>query len=601
MPKIQLSALATDMKGKSGGSVFARNKGGLYFRNNPKPVQKKSFQWEAQKAKFTALSTSWRALSNDERVAWEQAGVNYPGTDAWGNSYIPSGFQLYMRLNGTLKSYNLPLLSVPNAPGTWPENYQDIEWHSPTNNAFTPYKSASLTGNGAQNWYLYAKNYLQDVDIFGLTHMSMRFTISKNGAPFNPHGCVIRLNAMLDTSEQGMFSLISVDSNGRYILYVVYNYVNNLGGRISEVKQYDITTAYLSGQFHLTYYNDFKFVKDPKLPTTYSLNSRIYLDGFELLAISTRYNDGFENPYSSKAPGNGKPAKDISVMFKNKFTGTLRVGNYDKTSVRALNVSDIRFWDIQAMGISCPCEEGEECPENYECYRCECTLSYDGSVSFNDVKYRMIAHGYILGNESIMTPLNSFDKGIFPSYNTDTEIEMVFANDEDCCNGGSDCEDFSDQECRDCCCIYVGDSDWTTPRLDYTFTPLVFISSKGLVDTKFHLAVRITKPLGLGNSGFNAQYKTICTLPPWLTPIKKEARFVTPDNLNPIVIGDYTSDVSAPLRMYLKSVSDNTQIYLSFGIVNGDTGEIVNIDKKFYKCKNTIRFKAGSELSSSVN
>lgn len=601
MPKIQLSALATDMKGKSGGSVFARNKGGLYFRNNPKPVQKKSYSWASQKSKFTSLSTSWRALTNEQRIAWEEAGVLYPGTDAWGNSYVPSGYQLYMRLNGTLKSYNLPLLSVPAAPGTWPEDFDNIISYTPENFAFTPKTCATLTGRGAQNWYLLGKNYIDGGDLSGTTHLSMRFVRSKQDPTNNPHGCVIRLHSLTNTSDYGYFSFITLDNNGKYILYVVYNYQDENTDPVSEVKTYDITREFQSGQFHLIYKQNPKYTPDPAEPLETLLVSQLYLNGYEATALDTVYYDALQDSNSDKFIPNGNVVSAPFSRFSSDFDGTLRVGNYNGLSTRALSVSDIRYWDILAMGAPCGCESDEDCPEDYDCYQCQCTLSYDGSVSYDQVRYILIAHGYVLGNESAITPLTNLVSGTFETFSDGSYPGIVLTNDEDCCDPSSDCADFSDQECRDCCCIYVGDEPWPTPNINYTFTPFVSVTPVGLVDTDFYLAVYVTKAVGLGRSGNNTPYKHITTIPPFVTPIRSGSPSILLAGEGSVNIGEMTANISSALRNFLGSMSSNTQVYVSFGIINPLTGEITECKPKKPKAKNPIRFKAGSELSSSVN
>lgn len=120
MPKIRLSALATDIKGKSGGSVFSTNAGGTYFRNNPSGTGSKKPGTSVRKQLFASLSQSWRNLTNAQQVAWADAGILYPTTNAWGETRIPKGFELFMRLNGNLQAAGETLLLVPVAPRALP-------------------------------------------------------------------------------------------------------------------------------------------------------------------------------------------------------------------------------------------------------------------------------------------------------------------------------------------------------------------------------------------------------------------------------------------------------------------------------------------------
>lgn len=622
MPKIQLSALATDMKGKSGGSVFARNKGGLYFRNNPGAVQKKSFAWQNQKSRFTALSTSWRSLSNEERIAWEQMAESYPAQDAWGNSYIPSGYQLYMRLNGTLTSYNLDLLATPNSPGTWPEGYDEIDMYSPELDAFTPKTCASLRSYDNRNFYLYSKDFLNGVDMSGLNHLAMRFIRDTSSRYVFRQGNIVRLYSMLDSDNYGSFAGITFNAKGQARLVVVYNYASPDYPHYSQINVYDINTQWNSGAFHFTFYanmnaDDSEPNNRPKTPDKLPfdeeapklaaaprpatvLQSRVYCDGVLLDKLNVNYYDEIQDPYSTELVPTGNEIGVEESIVSTSWTATLRVGDYSQNTIKALNVSDIRFYDILAMGEPCGCESSADCPDDYDCRDCECFLVWDDKWSWNDSVYAMIYHGYIIGNETSITPLNDFFNGEFTTYSlNDTIPNIVFTDEEDCC-GESDCEDFSDQECRDCCCIYVGDDPWTSPSINYTFTPFVLITPNGIKGDNFALAVYSTKPIGLGRSDFNSPKKLICTILPSAseiiaatTPARAEASRKAKPKAS-------TFNISAELRSIITSVPADTKLCISYGIINIETGESEIFPAKKPR-KKVIRFKAGSELSSSVN
>lgn len=121
MPQIKFSGLVTAMKGKAGGSIFSQNKQGAYFRNNRWGGGRKSQRWDAAKVKLAALSNSWRLLTSEQREAWQAAGADYPMLNKFKDEYIPSGYQLYMSLNGNLYAQNQPLLEVPGPNTPFPE------------------------------------------------------------------------------------------------------------------------------------------------------------------------------------------------------------------------------------------------------------------------------------------------------------------------------------------------------------------------------------------------------------------------------------------------------------------------------------------------
>lgn len=120
MPKIKLSSLISDIKGKANGSVFARNSGGLYFRNNPSGGGKKSSKWSAVKSKFSSLAGKWRALSPQQRQSWNESVNNFNTVNAFGDARIPSGYELFIRMNQPLYNLNRPINEVAPLPESLP-------------------------------------------------------------------------------------------------------------------------------------------------------------------------------------------------------------------------------------------------------------------------------------------------------------------------------------------------------------------------------------------------------------------------------------------------------------------------------------------------
>lgn len=116
MPKIKLSGLVSDIKGKANGSVFARNNGGLYYRNNPSGGGQKTAKWAKAKAKFSSMSGKWRNLSPSEKLAWNNATSNYPTVNAFGDPRTPTGYELFMKLNQTLFNLGKPINTLPPIP-----------------------------------------------------------------------------------------------------------------------------------------------------------------------------------------------------------------------------------------------------------------------------------------------------------------------------------------------------------------------------------------------------------------------------------------------------------------------------------------------------
>ncbi len=135
-PLVKYSALVTRMSGKLNGSVFAFNQGGDYFRNNKQGKGKTSDRWQANKAMWANLSSHWRDLTDEQRAEWVAITSLYPTLNRFGVERIPSGYELYMRLNGAMVMNRLGNSLTPDNPEE--EDELGVLTSSATNNA-TPY------------------------------------------------------------------------------------------------------------------------------------------------------------------------------------------------------------------------------------------------------------------------------------------------------------------------------------------------------------------------------------------------------------------------------------------------------------------------------
>jgi hypothetical protein len=118
MAKVQFSALITDMRNKIGGGVMSKNRAGSYVRSKVSPTQPASTYSANKRSMFTNISQAWRALTQAQRDAWNNAVVNYVRTDVFGNAKKPSGFGLYTSLNNNLQDVGLASLSTPPLPSS---------------------------------------------------------------------------------------------------------------------------------------------------------------------------------------------------------------------------------------------------------------------------------------------------------------------------------------------------------------------------------------------------------------------------------------------------------------------------------------------------
>lgn len=249
MPKIRLSALATDMKGKAGGSVFSTNSGGVYFRNNPSGTSSKKPSNGLRKQMFATLAQSWKQLTDAEMTAWADAGPLYPTTNAWGESRIPKGFELYMRLNMNLMAAGEPILSLPLSPRSIPTiDSAVMSWTDEFQLIPTSFFACQALNDTTVYNHPYIHAYLNAGDLATDTFFSFRTNIrpTVKGSPFNPSK--ISLLSILDSSLLGLeLDLVDLLTVHPLIRLTITCTAGSL------VREYDITNLRLDTDFHIGY------------------------------------------------------------------------------------------------------------------------------------------------------------------------------------------------------------------------------------------------------------------------------------------------------------------------------------------------------------
>ncbi len=118
MAKIKLGMIVVEMRGKLGGHVFAKNRGGAYVRTKITPVNPQTAFQAAVRAIFSAISQAWSGLTQDQRNSWNTKVSLYATTDVFGDSKNPSGKELHQRLNENLLNSGQTIIA--NAPSPLP-------------------------------------------------------------------------------------------------------------------------------------------------------------------------------------------------------------------------------------------------------------------------------------------------------------------------------------------------------------------------------------------------------------------------------------------------------------------------------------------------
>lgn len=114
MAKIKFSAIGiTNMSGKSGGSVFAFNRAGSYVRRWAKPTNPMSDLQTAVRQAFGASARAYGALTEAQRNAWKQFGIDNPRVDRLGDSRAMQAMQAFISANQNRHTIGLPAVDEP--------------------------------------------------------------------------------------------------------------------------------------------------------------------------------------------------------------------------------------------------------------------------------------------------------------------------------------------------------------------------------------------------------------------------------------------------------------------------------------------------------
>lgn len=102
MAKIKFGMVVTDARGKLGGQVFSKNRSGAYVRTKVTPVNPATAAQTSVRSSFGAISQAWSALTEAQRIGFNDAVQNWATTDIFGDLKNPTGKNLFLRLNQQL-------------------------------------------------------------------------------------------------------------------------------------------------------------------------------------------------------------------------------------------------------------------------------------------------------------------------------------------------------------------------------------------------------------------------------------------------------------------------------------------------------------------
>lgn len=102
--------------GKVAGTVYARNRSGAYQRNWAKPVNPGTALQSGVRAALSAAATGWAGLTAAQVEAWNAYANTMTRLNRLGDSYVPTGRQIY--IEQAMNAFQtLGVLLVKTTPG----------------------------------------------------------------------------------------------------------------------------------------------------------------------------------------------------------------------------------------------------------------------------------------------------------------------------------------------------------------------------------------------------------------------------------------------------------------------------------------------------
>lgn len=100
-------------RGKLGGHVLTKARSGATVRTRVTPSNPQTSAQGLVRGIFSSMSQAWRNLTEEQRIAWNSAVDSYMRTNVFGDSYAPSGKNLFVSLNTNLLNIEQSQISNP--------------------------------------------------------------------------------------------------------------------------------------------------------------------------------------------------------------------------------------------------------------------------------------------------------------------------------------------------------------------------------------------------------------------------------------------------------------------------------------------------------
>lgn len=115
MARIKFGMMMTDARGKLGGHVFTKAKSGATIRTKVTPLNPKTSAQSEARSALGANSQLWRMLTETQRLAWNSAAQEVSKSNAFGDTYFPSGKNYFTAVNNNIRNVGGVVILDPPA------------------------------------------------------------------------------------------------------------------------------------------------------------------------------------------------------------------------------------------------------------------------------------------------------------------------------------------------------------------------------------------------------------------------------------------------------------------------------------------------------
>lgn len=145
--KLKFGAIVIDGRGKLGGHVFAKNRGGNYMRTKVTPVNPQTARQTAVRALFGSIASAWSTLTAVQRQSFNDLVEAYASTDIFGDLKNPSGISLHQKLNFNLGNSGQALITTALPPVSVPASLLEGAEYEIAGASMSIDNTADTTGN----------------------------------------------------------------------------------------------------------------------------------------------------------------------------------------------------------------------------------------------------------------------------------------------------------------------------------------------------------------------------------------------------------------------------------------------------------------------